>query len=165
MVSHILSKHFYKDYITDMIRWKKILHIWRMDPWIREKNPANTELASISKQKYEFLEKKALEIFRNLPSMLQPSGAREQSPSAGFLGAANRAALRGVTRSSTRTGSRSPVLIPVPGWSLSAPLLSRELSRCHWPLFHSLQQQTSFSEGQHPLLYERAIHKLMETRK
>lgn len=93
--------------------------------------------------------------------MLQASGASEQSCPVAFLGAANRADLRAVTRSSTRTWSRSPV----PGWSLRAPLLSRELSKCHWPLFHSLQQQTSFAEGQHPWLHERATQKPMETRK
>lgn len=51
MVSHILSKHFYKGYITDMIRLKKILHIFQPERWIHElgKKPANTELASISK--------------------------------------------------------------------------------------------------------------------
>lgn len=54
MVSHILSKHFYKGYITDMVRLKKILHILLSEEWIHElgKKPANTELASITKQKY-----------------------------------------------------------------------------------------------------------------
>lgn len=47
-----------------------------------------------------------------------PFWASEQSPSAGFQGAANRADLRAVTRSSTSKQPRA-VVGRVPGWSLT----------------------------------------------